>query len=325
MISPDDLVHLAYAADLTDAGVLHARRILRHLPASTSAGLYGTLRRCVAATAAQLAFRRFLTADGIPFSVSPPPFTDPDRYDLELGIGRCELKAFLISHPSQIAALESNPAVVLSAPALVPVERHAAETPQGGQFYMFAFVSGTVSQGGVPIALAERKGLFCMHAMPLLWRRPKTWAPLGELFISSKSARPIRIELAGEDRSGEYAQLSVDIPPGHRMSVSADMYSLSHVCISGPLTDGIEIRASARRLVHAIRPGDWHDISIQGREISLLGWMRRELFRSKARLIHAGSRVFQFDRTRAENLAVDVAQLYPVQTLLEAAREAARQ
>ena len=70
---------------------------------------------------------------------------------------------------------------------------------------------------------------------------------------------------------------------------------------------------------HLIRPADWGDLWIHGKDILLLGWMRHDEFRLRAEVIPVGSRVFQFSRTRTKNLAVPVADLKPMERLLAAA------
>ncbi len=51
-------------------------------------------------------------------------------------------------------------------------------------------------------------------------------------------------------------------------------------------------------------------------DILLLGWMRHSEFRTRAQVIPAGNRVFQFNRTRKTNLAVPVTDLKPLEQLL---------
>ena len=46
-----------------------------------------------------------------------------------------------------------------------------------------------------------------------------------------------------------------------------------------------------------------------------LGWMTRQEFRTRAKLIPQGRRVFQFDRTKTRNLAVPVSDLKPIAEL----------
>jgi hypothetical protein len=56
-------------------------------------------------------------------------------------------------------------------------------------------------------------------------------------------------------------------------------------------------------------------------EIVLAGYITRGEFRSRARLLPAGSRVQQYARTRTDNLHLPVAELHPLGDLLQRVKE----
>src|SRR5512135_130594 len=98
MITSSDLIRLPYTPDLTQSGIDYAVRSLSRADSRIPSTPYSRLRRIVAGVAVELAFRRHLGEQGIPFDVrSSTPFTDPDRYDVSLGGHRCEVKCFLIT------------------------------------------------------------------------------------------------------------------------------------------------------------------------------------------------------------------------------------
>jgi len=104
------------------------------------------LRRIVAGVAVELAFRRYLSQQNIPFDVKgATPFTDPDRYDVSLGGHRCDIKSFLISHRAQITSLRADPGLILQAPALVPLDQYSADGHSDNDLYLFAFLTGLVA------------------------------------------------------------------------------------------------------------------------------------------------------------------------------------
>jgi hypothetical protein len=328
MIYVSDFVHLPYRDDLTEAGIVYARRVLRRLHGTAGRGFYDSVRRTVAATAVQLAFRRYLNAQGIAFGVcSAVPFSDPDRYHLEIGGRMCELESFLISQQSQIDALGADPGLALRAPALVPVDRHAAEALRGDDLYLFAIVSGVVAGGRAdPVHMAVPSNrAFLMHAMPPAWMRPRTWAPLGPIALKSESRSGLSLELSGEEGSRMPLDLAVELAPGQRVEVNANFYSLSHLRAASRPTGRIGIHSPSHRETQLVNPGDWHDVWLHGKDICLLGWITREQFRMRATLIPEGRRVFQFNRTRTKNLAVEVAGLKPVYRLLEGVRDGSLQ
>ncbi|MFH1185213.1 MAG: hypothetical protein V1755_09285 [Chloroflexota bacterium] len=324
MISARDFVHLPYTPDLTEAGIHYARRVLPRLHSPAGRGLYDTVRRAVAATALQLAFRRHLSAEGISYAVQAAvPFSDPDRYDLDLAGRRCELKSFLISRPLEIDALAADPGLALRAPALVPADRHAAEEVLGDGLYLFALVSGLVAGGRAGTRTATLPGgrTFWIHGMPPSWMRPQTWAPLGPLALKSDSSGTVSLELSGQDGSGTQLDLVVGLPPAQRVEVDASFHALSHLHAHARPDGRIGIHSPSRGETHLIGPGDWQDAWLDGKDICLLGWITLEQFRMRARLIPEGRRVFQFSKTKTRNLAVDVASLKPVHQLLERVRD----
>ena len=146
MISPSDLIHLPYTRDLTDGGIAYALRVLPYMYNRMGGSPYDRLRRTVAGVAVELAFRRYLAEQQIPFDVkSALPFTDPNQYDVSLGGRRCDIKSFFISYREQIAEMKRNPQVVLNAPALVPSDQNVSDGNSNHDIYLFAFLSGLIA------------------------------------------------------------------------------------------------------------------------------------------------------------------------------------
>src|SRR6185436_14326211 len=146
MISPSDLIHLPYTRDLTEGGIAYAVRSLPYTYNRMGGSPYDRLRRIVAGVAVELAFRRHLSEQNVPFDVmGATPFTDPDRYDVSLGGRRCDIKSFLITYRTQISEMKRDPQVVLKAPALVPSDQNAAEGRTDHDIYLFAFLPALVA------------------------------------------------------------------------------------------------------------------------------------------------------------------------------------
>src|SRR5688500_3543570 len=98
MISTSDLIHLPYTRDLTEGGIAYAVRSLPYTYNRMGGSPYDRLRRIVAGVAVELAFRRYLSEQDIPFDVKgATPFTDPDHYDVSLGGRGCDGIVFLFS------------------------------------------------------------------------------------------------------------------------------------------------------------------------------------------------------------------------------------
>jgi len=125
MTNVSDFIHLPYTRDLTEGGIAYALHSLPYTYNRMGGSSYNRLRRIVAGVAVELAFRRFLTEQDVPFDVKgATPFTDPDRYDVALDGRRCDIKSFLITYRKQILEMKSNPEIVLNAPALVSCWYH---------------------------------------------------------------------------------------------------------------------------------------------------------------------------------------------------------
>src|SRR6185436_17020017 len=138
MLVPSDLIHLPYTSDLTEGGIAYAVRSLPYTYDRMGGSPFDRLRRIVAGVAVELAFRRYLSRQDIPFDVKgATPFTDPDRYDVSLGGHRCDLKSFLITHREQIKEMRRDAGILLQAPALVPSDQHAAEGHRDDDLYLF--------------------------------------------------------------------------------------------------------------------------------------------------------------------------------------------
>ena len=281
---------------------------------------YDRLRRTVASVAVELAFRRYLSEQNIPFDVkSGAPFTDPNQYDVSLGGRRCDIKSFLISYHEQIAEMKRNPQVVLNAPALVPSDQNAAEGRSDKDIYLFAFLSGLIaaSQSDLQKVIYTDQPHYLIHAMPEAWMRPAKWNPLGALGLKSDSEETQVIELGGQIEGREMRTSVVEVPPKTRVKLDDGFYSLAYVHIKSTPNARIGIYSSALQETYIIGEMDWGNIWVYGMDILLAGYLTREEFNRKARAILPGARVFQYDHTRTKNLAVIVSELKSISELLE--------
>jgi hypothetical protein len=281
---------------------------------------YDRLRRIVAGVAVELAFRRYLAEQGIPFDVKgATPFTHPDRYDVSLGGRRCDIKSFLITYRKQIAEMKRDPGVVLKAPALVPSDENAAEGHSDNDIYLFAFLPGLIaaSLDDLKKVIEVNQPHYLIHAMPDIWARPPAWNPLGALVLKSESAETQIVEIGGQDEGREMRSRVVDIPPRTRVMINDEFFSLAYVHIKSQPEARLGIHSPALKETYLIGALDWGNIWVYGMEILVAGYLTREEFNRRASSILPGARVFQYDRTRAKNLAVPVSDLKPLSDLFE--------
>ena len=323
MISPSDLLHLPYTRDLTEGGIAYALRSLPYTYNRMGGSPYDRLRRTVANVAVELAFRRYLSEQNIPFDVKgAAPFTDPERYDVSLGGRRCDIKSFLISYREQISEMRRNPNVVLKAPALVPSDQNAANMRSENDLYLFAFLSGLVaaSQDDMKKVIEADQPHYLIHVMSEAWTRPAAWNPLGALVLKSESAETQIVEIGGQDEGREMRSRLVEIPPRTRIQIEDGFFSLSHVHIKSLTAARMGIHSPIRKETYIIGSMDWSNIWVYGMDILLAGYLTREEFNRRASFIQAGARVFQFNRTYTKNLAVPISDLKPLSDLFERVR-----
>ena len=318
MISVSDLIHLPYTRDLTEGGIAYAVRSLPYTYNRMGGSPYERLRRIVAGVAVELAFRRHLSEQDIPFDVKgATPFTDPDRYDVSLGGRRCDVKSFLITHREQISRMKRDPGIVLKAPALVPSDQNAAEGHSDHDIYLFAFLPGLIaaSQDDLKKVIEAGQPYYLIHAMPDSWTRPPKWNPLGALVLKSESKETQTVEIGGQEEGREMRTRLVVMPPRTRVTIEDRFFSVSYLHIKSMPDARIGIHSPVTRETHLISAVDWGNIWVYGMEVLLAGYLTREEFNRRASAIQPGARVFQYDRTRTKNLAVPISDLKPLSDL----------
>ena len=274
--------------------------------------------------AVELAFRRHLSERNIPFDVKgAAPFTNPDHYDVSLGGRRCDIKSFLITYREQISEMKRNPQVVLNAPALVPSDQNAAEGHSDNDIYLFAFLSGLIaaSQTDVQKVIHKNQPHYLVHAMPDSWMKPAVWNPLGTLVLKSESEETQVVEIGGQDERREMRSSVVEVPPRRRVEIESEFFSLAYIHTKSPPNARVGIHCANRNETHLIGALEWGNMWVYGMEILLAGFITREEFNRKAKPVPEGARVFQYEKTRAKNLAVPIAELKPISELFERAKE----
>ena len=323
MICSADLLHLPYTPDLSQAGIAYACRSLAFTYDRMGGSPVDRLRRIAAGVAVELALRRHLGEQGIPFDVlGATPFTRPDRYDLSLGGRRCDVKSFFISRRSQIELLRRDPGQALQAPALVPLDQFAAEGHKPGDLYLFAFLLGlaAASREDVDKALAAGQPVHLIHPLPDDWARPSSWLPLEKLALKSECRAPVTVELGGQDERRDFVTARLELPPRTRVPVAQTFYSLAYVHAADQPAARIGLHCPRRGEPYLVAPHEWGNIWVYGMEVLLTGWLSHDEFHRKGSVLNAGLPTFQYARTRTKNLQVPMAELNPLGELFERVR-----
>jgi len=323
MITSSDLLHLPYTRDLTEGGIVYALHSLPYVYHRMSDSPYDLLRRVVASTAVEIAFRRYLSEQNIPFEVKAvAPFTEHQGYDVMLAGQRCEVMSFLITDREQMAQIKDSPERLLRAPALVASDQHAGEEYSARDNYLFAFLPGLITTTGQDLQTVIETGQshYLIHVMPDGWRRPSQWTPLGKLALKTDSEDGITIEIGGQDERREMRTYTIELPPRMRVQIQDNLFSLCYVHSRSNPQARIGIHSPIRKQTYLIDRPDWGNIWVEGMDVLLAGYITRDEFRRRAHFIQAGSRIFPYEVVQVKNLAVPVSELKPLSELFQRAK-----
>lgn len=320
MISTSDFIQLPYTTDLTEGGIAYAARSLTHGYDRLGESLYSRLRQIVGGAAVELAFRRHLSARGIPYEVkNAAPFSEPERYDVSLGGRRCDVHTLVTSRRSQISAMRRDPGLMLQAPALIPEDQLSTVDPREKDLYIFALLLGLTTNSPRDMHKAAEAGqpLYLIHPMPEEWSQPRAWVPLGRLALKSENSSPVSIEIGGQDVDRNFITERLSLEPLTRVFAQNKYYSLAYIHADGIPTARLGVHSPVRGEIYLIQPHEWGNIWVYGLEIWLAGYMPQDEFRRRASTSFTGSRVFQYSRTQTKNLSVPVTDLRSMDNLYE--------
>jgi len=324
MLTSADFLSLPYTPDLTEGGVAYVLRSLPNKYNRPERATFNRMRDSVARVAVELAFRRYLLKQGIPFDVKGAiPFTDPDRYDVSLGGHRCDINSFVISRRQQIKSLQTQPELLLNAPALVTSEWHAADGHRGDDLYLFAFLTGLVAASQEDITKAMRAGhpIFLAHVLSKGWSKPSSWQPLSPLTLKSESDQTLTVEISGQAADRSFLTHTIELPPLTRVLIYDAFYAVSSIHVNQLPGGRIGIHSPYKGEAYIVDPFGWGNIWFYGMDIFLTGYISYDEFRQRCSQIQPGSRVFQYTRTKTKNLAVPVTDLKPLNRLFKQVKD----
>ena len=320
MLTKNDFIRIPYTPDLSEGGIAYACRSLPHTYNRMGGTSANRMRRIVGGIGVELAFRRYLSERQIPFDVKgATPFTDPDKYDVSLGGRRCDIKSFLLTRKAQISELKRDLGLLLDASALIPSDQFAANTHAESDLYIFAFLTGLVAASRADMIRAVGAGnpLHLIHTLTKDWAKPAQWGSLGKLVLKSEYDAPLTIELGGQNQDRDFVSERITLEPHKRLETEATFHTLAYVHTEKMPDARIGIYSATKNETYLIPSSEWGNIQVYGMSVLLVGYLTREEFRQKAREIPAGSRVYQYNRTKTKNLGVPVGELKPLRPLFE--------
>jgi hypothetical protein len=328
MLTANDLIPLPIAPDLTPAGITYACRSLAYTYDRMGGSPAMRLQRIVAGIMVELAFRRHLSNENIPFDLlGATPFTDPDRYDVTLGGRRCDIKSFLIHRKDRIRLIHTRPEKLWEAHALVPVDQYSSDHLREEDLYIFAFLTALITprMDDIQRALSAGQPVFLIHSLPNQWARPVHWRKLGRLKMKSESEEEINVEIGGQDEEHKFKIRNVKLPSGRRVQLSEEWYTVSYLSVNHLPPRRIGIHSPVLDATYIIHPYEWSNIWVYGMKIILAGYITRGEFRRRANLVPSGSQVFQYPRTLTDNMGVPLPTLHPMSDLFTRTQNWAQQ
>jgi len=321
MLSYSDIRRLPYDASLTLAGIEYAKKSLHYTYNRMHLSGAERLRKIVAGVAVELAFRRWLDANGVAYDLlGATGFTEKDKYDLRLGGRRCDLKSFLLSNRDKITALRRDPAWLLDAAALVPDDQFESHALTENDFYLFGFLAGLETRDGDDLkkVIANGQDFYLLYALTgAHWLGQRRWRSLGRLALKSNTRRPIEVDVGGQNEKREAIVERLRLEPRTRAETQSEFFSLLYLHVPRLPGGAVGVSSPAFKDTRLIEPPDWVNIWVYGMEIYLAGWLTKAEFRARGRRLPAGASVKQYPRTQTANRVVLVKDLRPIEELAQ--------
>lgn len=326
MLTKKDLLRLDCTPDLTKAGILSTCQWLAFSSWNLGDNPYNHLRRKIGHVVVELALRRLLAERLVPIqTLKLDPFSDSYQHAISLGGHRLHLNNYLISNSAQVRAVQQDPAVLLQAFALTPLDQIVRAGQVNRDIHLFAFLinMATKSQAHHHKDQATENPCFYLVVLPKSWAQPESWVSLNPITLKSEANQPITIELGGLNAARRFNRTQIQLQPGIPTNVTDEFYSLAYIHIlDHPKTRlGLHSpRFPQRSQVHIIQPAEWRNVMVNGSEIWLTGWLSLDEFRRRSFILPAGQKTFQYSRTYYKNLCVPMTELQPLEKLLEETR-----
>lgn len=325
MLSAADLILLQYDPQFSQAGVQYARDSLHFTYNRMHLKAGDRLRKIVAGVAFEMAARRWLETEAIPYSrLGATPFTEPDRFDIAIGGRRCDLKSALIYDRPKIRALHADPGWALEAMAMIPDDQFATERMGEGDLYLFGLITGLEARHSSETDKALAKGLpvYLIHVLPREpWASPHRWESLGGLAVKGDTSAAITVEIGGQGSDRQALREQIELLPRARVEILSDFYALSYLSLPHLPDGAVAVRSPTLDKTYVVGVNEWNNIWVYGQRVYLCGWLNKHDFREASRSLPPGSPVKQYRHTATPNRALPMRDLRPMAELAEVARK----
>lgn len=329
MLVAADLIVLPYDPQFSSAGVQYARDSLHYTYNRMHLKVADRLRKIVAGIAFEMAVRRWLETEGVPYNrLGATAFTSPDRFDLAIGGRRCDLKSYLIYDRHKITALHADPAWALDAQAMIPEDQFETERMGENDLYLFGLVTGLEARHSTDTekAIARRLPVYLIHPLPAeRWANTKPWQSLGPVTLKSNASAPITVEIGGQAADHSAVRERLTLPPRARLAVERNYHAVLYISVPRPPDGEIGLHCPALGEPHLIQTSEWANIWIYGQRVYLCGWLNKHDFRKASGVLPPDTPVKQYHHTATSNRALPMSGLRSMAELAEIARKHSQQ
>ena len=324
MVSEEDLVHLTYTPDLTEAGIAYGLQWLSHSCGNTGEPILKKFQKLVLYKAVELAFRRYLAEKSVPSETVPSTsFASQGEYALVVAGWRCVLQCNFLPHQESPQPAESPPNQIMQAAALVSSEQVIAWVPGNKDVYIFAFITAQVWRDAIQNSMVDRSA-YWLVALPPAWSSPRTRAALGRLELKVDSNSELQISIGGRNLDQQLVSERMTLLPGQRVSTQHEYNCLAYLHVHQTPANRIGISSPDMRLSHLVSPKEWTNVWVEGDGITLAGYMPHPEFSRRSRRFPSSSQNEKSDRGEEKYRMLTVGELHPLHDLLELAQTRAR-
>jgi len=129
------------------------------------------------------------------------------------------------------------------------------------------------------------------------------------------------VEIGGQNADREFITARLELLPKTRLCVEQGFHSLAYIHAARPPEKRIGLHCPRLGEATIIHPHEWGNIQVEGKEILLVGWLSREEYRRKGKVLNPGIHTFQYEHTRLKNLLVPMEELNPLVPLFKRVKE----
>jgi hypothetical protein len=227
-----------------------------------------SLRRQAADCAAEIALRRWLATEGVPFQVQrASPFSLIDRGLTQIAGCRVLVISRLIQSITLLRELACDPSKIYSSEFKFQIPSTQERNLREGDLIFFSacgfLPAKTNPSAYFPISLASEK-----H-----WIAPHHWAPFRNLTITSQEEDPLEVELLGKRADGREIHLSGWT--SRQKAFTAGNYFYSLIALHADRSPQAPLFVSRRglKIPWRISTRDWLDLQFCNQEIIFAGWL----------------------------------------------------